>query len=784
MTRLNQPPDPSLDFLDSDSFVFVASEIRAFDPVTGQGSLVWERHRRKPRVAFNHMTVPLEPATSSDFPPGVTAEPRVTPFSLEFVGPRTLRLRIQSRAERFDQEISPMLVRAPTRSPDVQSSGDAGTWQLRGRFGSVRLQASPFRFELADGSGRTLLRSQSLADSGSMIPGRPLPFSFAQRAEDLRQSVAVSFVLAPDEKIFGCGESFTRPNKRGQSLLLSTSDAHGSQSRESYKPIPFYLSSRGYAAFVHASTPMRFDLGHDVVGTQVLYSGAESLDLFLFLGSPAEVLSEYTALTGRSPLPPLWSFGLWMSRISYTSEAETRSVAEKLREHSIPCDVIHLDTGWFERDWCCDYRFARERFADPARLTSELSALGFRLSVWQLPYFSRNNALHDEIRERGLGVRGASGALVGDDAVLDFSNPDAVRWYQAQLKPLLELGIAAIKVDFGEAAPLAGHYHSGKSGYHEHNLYPLRYNRAAAEVTEEVHGYSLIWARSAWAGSQRYPLHWGGDAEATDAGMLGTLWGGLSFGLSGFSFWSHDIGGFFPATPRALYLRWLPFGAFSSHSRCHGLPPTEPWEFDAEFLDSFRRAVELRYRLMPYLYSEAAEAASHGHPLLRPLFFEFPEDPGSWLVEDAYLFGSAILVAPLFEEATRRTVYLPPGEWIDLQSEVTHRGPGFVELEAGAIPVIALARGGRALLTCRAAASTNELDFSQQEVWAVGSGDRVKGVFCAADEQTARPFEAVFECGAWRVSEDPGQGRVTWTLRRFGRPCPSASERSDLPEEP
>jgi alpha-D-xyloside xylohydrolase len=601
-----------------------------------------------------------------------------------------------------------------------------------------------------------------------MIGGRPVPFSFARRASDGAQCIAASFSLLPAERIFGCGESFSAPDKRGTSVDLWTQDAHGSQTGEMYKPVPFYLSSRGYGVFVHGSSPMTFDFGHDYSDTQVLYCGDETLDLFVFLGGPQDVLSSYTALTGRSPLPPLWSFGLWMSRITYNSETQVREVAAKIREHRIPCDVIHLDTGWFEKDWGCDYRFSATRFNDPKKMIDDLAAQGFRISLWQLPYFSPANGLYDEIVEHKLAVRGSTGDLLTEDAVLDFSNPETIAWYQRKLRGLLELGVDVIKVDFGEGAPYNGVYHSGKSGHHEHNLYPLRYNRAAAEVTHAVTGATLIWARSAWAGSQRYPVHWGGDAEASDGGMLGSLWGGLSLGLSGFSFWSHDVGGFFPATPRDLYRRWLPFGLLSSHSRCHGLPPTEPWEFDAEFLDVFRKTVELRYRLLPYIWAQAAASAAAGHPLLRPLFFEFADDPGSWTVQDAYLLGTSLLVAPLFEEVDERQVYVPPGAWVDLQTERVYQGPGWARIAAGEIPAIVLGRGGSILPTARLGQHTGEVDFDHVQLWVLGDVDQASGLFCAPDQTAAERIEVALQGGALRVTSDPGGGRVHWTVRQVG----------------
>jgi alpha-D-xyloside xylohydrolase len=243
-----------------------------------------------------------------------------------------------------------------------------------------------------------------------------------------------------------------------------------------YKPIPFFLSSRGYGMFLHTSSPVTCDFGNSFSGVNSLMLGDDELDLFVFLGSPKEILDEYTQLTGKSPLPPLWSFGLWMSRCTYSSGQQVRDVAAKLRENKIPCDVIHLDTGWFETDWRCDYQFSTSRFADPQKMIADLKSNGFHISLWQLPYFVPQNTLFNELVEKNLVVRDAKGNLPDEDAVLDFSNPKTVEWYQDKLAGLLKMGVGAIKVDFGEAAPENGLYASGRTGFYEHNLYPLRYN--------------------------------------------------------------------------------------------------------------------------------------------------------------------------------------------------------------------------------------------------------------------------------------------------------------------
>src|SRR5690606_24783292 len=342
----------------------------------------------------------------------------------------------------------------------------------------------------------------------------------------------------------------------------------------------------------------------------------------------------------------------WMSRITYKSEEEVRAVAERLRREEIPADVIHIDTGWFEVDWQSDFEFSTTRFDDPKRMIEDLHEMGFHVSLWQLPYFTPRNRLYDEIVANGYHVRNQAGTLPDLDAILDFSNPEAVEWYQGKLAGLLRMGVDVIKADFGEGAPLTGIYASGRTGWYEHNLYPLRYNDVVAEVTEEITGSGILWGRSAWAGSQRYPLHWGGDAENTDSAMAATLRAGLSFGLCGFSFWSHDIGGFVRPTPPDLYRRWGAFGLLTSHSRLHGAPPNEPWAFGPVVPEQYVETVEVNLRLVPSVYAEAVAASAKGYPMLRVLCFDFTEVPTSCFIEDQYLFGRDLLAAPSLEEGT------------------------------------------------------------------------------------------------------------------------------------
>lgn len=765
-TVLGDRPDVSEHFRDVASFYFVPDSVASFDARTGHGLLRWNRYERQPSLIFNRIELPFNRGRSDEFPGTEYDRDPVLPFRIDFVSPRTVRLRLNARhvpVERMAGEPSIMLAgpvpdgRTAWR-PEVTDT--AVTYVSE--YGRLRLVRNPWHIELYDARGRLLTRSVSLGDERSIT--NYVPFSFVRRAGDVGRSVAATFSLREDERIYGGGESFTRLDKRGQHMVLALQDALGAEGTRQYKAAPVFVSSAGYGMFVHTSTPVTLDFGCEFDGHTTIYSGDELLDLFVFIGEPKDVLTEYTTLTGRGPVPPLWSFGLWMSRITYNSEEQVRTVAKQLREHRIPADVLHIDTGWFETDWRNDYRFSTTRFTDAARMIADLRAQGFRVSLWQLPYFTTKNPLWEDVVQRGLHVRNQGGVLPAEDAILDFSNPATVAWYQGKLRGLLEMGVSAIKADFGEEAPLSGLYHSGRTGWYEHNLYPVRYNRAVYEVTKEVTGGGIIWGRSAWAGSQRYPLHWGGDAENTGSGMAASLRAGLSFGLSGFTYWSHDVGGFVQRSPRDLYRRWAAFGALTSHTRTHGAPPREPWEYDAAFEADFRRAIELKYALMPYVYAQAVASSAKGHPMLRTLFFEYPDDPTSWLIEDEYLFGSDLLVAPLFEDDPGRRVYLPPGEWIDYQNGRVHQGGRWHELTAGTIPIILLVRNGAAIPHAAVAQSTAAIDWEHIELRVFSTdGSLASGWFALPD---AELHELRLEAagGSYRLVDDPLRGRVAWRI--------------------
>ena len=710
------PKDQSGDFNDLSNTYFFADSLTTFDVSKGEGQVNWKRYRLSPRQAFNlNGYWPIRMQTL-DFPDTEYDNDPNLSFKIDFVSPRCVRIRMATspvEAPRPDSESLMLAGPVPSSSAWKMTSNDK-VIAYRTAYGSVEIQKYPWRIILKDKNGKVMTQTRHIIDNDSSQV-KLLPFSFIKRGSDNSRSINPVLTIAPSERIYGCGESFGALNKVGQKVQIMVTDPQGPETDGQYKPVPFFFSNRGYGIFMHTSAPVTADFGASYIGADRLFMADEQMDFFVFFGEPKDILNEYTNITGKSPMLPLWTFGTWMSRITYFSQEEGLDIAKQLRQHKIPSDVIHFDTGWFGVDWQCDYEFAKDRFQDPKAMLDQLKKDGFHTCLWQLPYFTPKNRFFRELVDEGMAVKNAAGSLPYEDAVLDLSNPQTVKWYQDKIAGLIKLGVGAIKCDFGEAAPYDGFYYSGRGGKYEHNLYPLRYNKALWEAVEANSGEGVIWARSAWAGSQRYPLHWGGDAATTNTGMLGDLRGGISFGLSGFSFWSHDMGGFVTASPEDIYRRWLPFGFLSSHTRAHGAPPTEPWLISESFTKAFRQSAEMKYKLMPYVYAQAKDCSERGLPMVRALLVEFPDDPGAWLVEDAYMFGSQILVAPLLESGDSRVVYLPRGKWIDYQSGKVYEG-GYQTIKVGDIPCVILVRDGSLIPHAPLAQRTDQIQWDKIEL--------------------------------------------------------------------
>jgi len=518
----------------------------------------------------------------------------------------------------------------------------------------------------------------------------PLGFCSACRCATATISperATISFRCEPDECFVGTGERFRKMDLSGQTFQLKNQDGQGVNNRRCYKNIPLYLSSRMYGCFYHTSDYCKLSLAdHSSRSVQFLNNQA-TIDVFLIGGqTPEEILRGYRMLTGFPPMLPLWSFGIWMSRMTYFSADEVEEICDRLRSEHYPCDVIHLDTGWFRTDWLCEWKFNPERFPDPQAFIERLAQKGFKISLWQLPYIAAGAeqitvAKANHYISQPCSVLGGVTANETSESsnfstldyagTIDFTYDRATDWYKNKLlKPLLEMGVKCIKTDFGENIHMDHKYH-GMAPERLNNIYGLLYQKAAYEVTKEVTGDGIVWARAGWAGCQRYPLHWGGDSESSWAGMAGSLKGGLHFGLSGFAFWSHDVPGFhstpdFMNSPldENVYVRWTQFGVFSSHMRYHGSFKREPWHYP-NIAPIVKRWWKLRYALLPYIIGQAEQCTKTGWPMLRALLMHHPHDKQVWHIDDEYYFGSEFLVCPVMNSENRRDIYLPEGLWVN-----------------------------------------------------------------------------------------------------------------------
>ncbi len=494
--------------------------------------------------------------------------------------------------------------------------------------------------------------------------------------------------LGVGECIYGLGERFTPFVKNGQVVETWNEDG-GTSSEQAYKNIPFYLSGSGYGVLVAHPERVSFEIASEVVSRAQFSVAGEELEYYVIGGaSPKDVLKKYTELTGRPALPPAWSFGLWLSTSFTTTYDETtvNSFIEGMRERRVPLHVFHFDCFWMKEFQWCDFEWDAAQFPDPREILSRLKDKGLRISVWINPYIAQKSRLFDEGREKGFLLKKADGSVWQWDrwqagmGLVDFTNPQAVRWFKEQLRNLLRAGVDCFKADFGERIPTDVVYHDGADPQRMHNYYSYLYNQAVFEVLREERGEgrAVVFARSATVGSQKFPVHWGGDCSATYESMAESLRGGLSLGLSGFGFWSHDISGFEKTATPDLYRRWAAFGLLSSHSRLHGNESCRvPWLFGEESTDVVRFFVQLKCRLMPYLYAAAAEAARDGIPVMRAMILEFFFDPTCAYLDRQYMLGPSLLVAPIFGGDGAVSYYLPPGRWTSLLGGAAVEGGGW-----------------------------------------------------------------------------------------------------------
>jgi alpha-D-xyloside xylohydrolase len=566
---------------------------------------------------------------------------------------------------------------------------------------TLYVRRDPWSFCFADASGREVFRDNPGDIDGL---GRPfvLPMGVVEDDGSVRQ-VVFSFHLEADEHLFGLGEKFTAVDKIGQKIISWTQDAFGSTSERSHKNIPFLLSTRGYGLLLDTGARITWDLGMTSCQSASVASTSSSLSGYIIGGdTPAAILSRYADLTGHAPVPPKWSFGLWVSSGgTYRDRRAMEQLIDGLEQHGIPADVVHVDPWWMKWRTYCDFRWDTTAFPDPEGFIRSLHERGLKLCLWEHPYISVESDLFAEGAKRGYFLKRSDGSVYVIDyglslaprpdgvvreatpenswnaqvAIVDLTRPDACAWFQDLHRPLLRMGVDVFKTDFGEDIPVDALFANGQTGSQMHNLYPLIYNQVVAEVTRQEHGQGMVWGRSGTAGSQRTPVCWSGDPAADFESLACTIRGGLSIGFSGVPFWSNDIGGYRGMPDKELFVRWAQFGLFCSHSRMHGDSPREPWHFGEVAMSIVRTFVSLRYQLFPYHYSCAHEAHHSGMPVLRAMTLAFPDDPNTYDKDLQFMLGPWFLVAPIVTRSGKRTVYLPEGKWYDYWNGRVSQGP-------------------------------------------------------------------------------------------------------------
>lgn len=510
--------------------------------------------------------------------------------------------------------------------------------------------------------------------------------SIAHIAEDNGQTyMREELDLGVGEWVYGLGERFTPFVKNGQVVDIWNEDG-GTSSEQAYKNIPFYMTNKGYGVLVNQPDLVSFEVASEKVKKVQFSVRGESLEYFVIDGpEPKAVLDKYTSLTGKPALPPAWSFGLWLST-SFTTqydEATVNSFVDGMLERDIPLHVFHFDCFWMKGLNWTDFQWDEEVFPDPQGMLKRLKEKGLKICVWINPYIAQRSRLFEEGREKGYLVKKPNGDVWQWNlwqpgmALVDFTNPDACEWYAGYLRELVDMGVDSFKTDFGERIPTDVVYFDGSDPHKMHNYYTQLYNKVVFEVLVEKLGknQAAVFARSATVGGQQFPVHWGGDCYADYESMAESLRGGLSLGLSGFGFWSHDIGGFENTAPAHVFKRWLAFGLLSSHSRLHGSTSYRvPWAYDEEAVDVTRFFTKLKSRLMPYLFNTAVQAHEQGTPSMRAMFLEFPDDPAVEMLDRQYMLGDSLLVAPVFSEKGEVSYYLPHGRWTHLLTGETVEG--------------------------------------------------------------------------------------------------------------
>lgn len=623
---------------------------------------------------------------------------------------------------------------------------------------TVKIYKKPFSIEFCR-DGEVVTRSRQNALGVMNVDGD-------------RDYLLQRLTLGVGECVYGLGERFGPLVKNGQSIQIWNEDP-GTETDLAYKNVPLYVTSKGYGVLVNRPGMVDFEIATERVSAVQFSVPDNELDYYFLLGSePKDVLTQYGKLTGTPALPPAWSFGLWLSTSFLTDYDEkiVGAMIDGMFERKIPLSVFHFDCLWMREHHWCDFEWDPAKFPDPKAMLARLKQRGIKICVWINPYISELSRLFAEGRDKGYFLKNQAGDVYQRDdwqpaiALVDFTNPEATRWYLDELGELIDMGVDCFKTDFGERIPKDAVYADGSDPERMHNYYTYLYNQAVFSLLEERkgRGQAVLFARSATAGSQKFPVHWGGDCDATFESMAETLRGGLSFGLSGGAFWSHDISGFTATATPALYKRWVAFGLLSSHSRLHGASSYRvPWEFDEESVDVLRAFTELKHRLMPYVWNLAVTAHERTLPVLRAMALEFPDDPGCAFLDRQYMLGDGLLVAPVFDEQSSVRYYLPPGIWTDWFSGERVQGSCWREEKNVSFMRVPLFAREGTLLATGTRSDRPDYDYAAElllELFTLADGATASARVCSPDGALAAEYRAERRGKTLTLSVTSGRG--------------------------
>lgn len=591
-------------------------------------------------------------------------------LTLEISSPMPEVLRVRTIHHRGVKNNGPEFELYGGEPEDLDVKEDAET--IRVSSGSLSLVLTKENWSMTyERDGEVLSKSSGRDLAYMKTDWKGYAYDKGSRDAYMRQQLELSV----GELVYGLGERFTPFIKNGQSVDIWNEDG-GTSTDQSYKNIPFHLTNKGYGVFVNHPEKVSFEVGTEQVSKVEFSVPGECLDYFFINGPYMKgVLERYTSLTGKPSLPPQWTFGLWLSTSFTTNydEDTVMSFIDGMEERGIPLQVFHFDCFWMKEFHWSDFVWDNRVFPDPKGMLNRIREKGLKICVWINPYIAEESCLFEEGMEKGYLAMRKNGDVWQWDmwqpgmALVDFTNPMACKWYQDKLECLLDMGVDCFKTDFGERIPTEGiRYYDGSDPMKMHNYYTYLYNKTVYELLEKKRGSrdAVLFARSATVGGQKFPVHWGGDCWSSYQAMAESLRGGLSLAMSGFGYWSHDIGGFESTSTPDVYKRWAAFGLLSSHSRLHGSTSYRvPWAYDEESVEVLRYFTKLKLELLPYLCSSAAETSRSGVPMMRSMVLEFEQDPVCQYLDRQYMLGEKLLVAPVFREDGEVSYYLPRGTW-------------------------------------------------------------------------------------------------------------------------